>query len=101
MYEDNLLPVIWTDNAHETSLLIKEYLSYKFTQREIDNFYKKLTVFENIVKIFPLLYSVINKNTQVRRAVLSKQLSVFYIYSDNQIEVISVLDNRMDNSKWS
>lgn len=100
MDNTDLLTVVWTTNAFETSLMIKEYLAYKFTQREIDNFYKMLASFEVIIKVFPEMHPVINEITQSRRAILSKQLSVFYIYSAYQIEIISVLDNRMDNSKW-
>lgn len=94
------LAVIWTEQSLTDSLEIKNYLIKYFTQREIDLFYGLLISFEKVVVFFPQLYPISKKNRQVRRAVLSKQLSVFYIHSTDYITVVAVLDNRMDYKKW-
>jgi hypothetical protein len=99
MAETNLL-VVWSDRSLSDTEIIRDYLQYHFSQREIDNFYKFLEFFEKIVSIFPQLYPLTNKKSGVRRAVLSKQLSVFYTLEDDIINVIVVLDNRMSDSKW-
>jgi hypothetical protein len=62
--------------------------------------YIMLYDFEDVVKIFPNLYPLIINGKKIRRAVSNKKLSVFYTFSKNSISVVSVLDNRMDNSKW-
>ena len=100
MAEESDMSVHWTNRSLSDSLTIKEYLQIKFSQREIDNFYKLLETFEKIVSSFPALYPKSMKNKKVHRAVLSKQLSVFYSISNDQITVIAVLDNRMGYSKW-
>jgi len=94
------LSVNWTDRSLSNSETIRDYLQYHFTQRELDNYYKLLESFEKIVVVFPFLYPQTDKNNNVRRAVLSKQLSVFYISEQNAITIVAVLDNRMDDSKW-
>jgi hypothetical protein len=99
MAETNLL-IVWTDRSLSDTRIIRDYLQYHFTQREIDNFYTFLESFEKIVSIFPQLYPQTNKNSGVRRAVLSKQLAVFYSLEKGVITVIAVLDNRMSDSKW-
>ncbi len=99
MAEINLL-VVWSDRSLLHTKIIRDYLQYHFAQREIDNFYKLLLSFEKIVSIFPQLYPETNKNSGVRRAVLSKQLSVFYLLENDLINIIAVLDNRMSDSKW-
>lgn len=92
--------LIWTPKATTNTITIKGYLFAKFTQREIDNFYALLISFEKLVVIFPEMYPATSKNKQIRRAVLSKQLSVFYKQINTRIFVIAVLDKRMDVSKW-
>ena len=99
MAETNL-SVSWTDRSLSDSQIIKSYLQYYFSQKEIDNYYKLLESFEKIVSIFPTLYPQTNKNKDIRRAVLSKQLSVFYKTTKETIIVIAILDNRMSDSKW-
>lgn len=99
MDKAHVLSVIYTKQAITDSISIKNYLAKKFSQKEIEKFYSMLTAFEKVVAVFPELYSAI-KNKQIRRAVLSKQLSVFYIVLKENISVVAVLDNRMDDSKW-
>src|ERR1700751_2477822 len=94
------LTIIWTDRSLSDSETIKGYLEYHFSQKKIDNFYRLLESFEKIVTVFPYLYPQTNKNNNVRRGVLSKQLSVFYILEKDIVTVIAVLDNRMSDSKW-
>ena len=97
---ETTLSVIWTGRSLSDSQTIRSYLKYYFSKKEIDNYYKLLESFEKIVSIFPTLYPQSNKNKAVRRAVLSKQLSVFYTMTKDTITVIAILDNRMNDSKW-
>jgi len=100
MAEAHYLFVDWTNRAVSDSLAIKKYLQKEFSQKEIDHFYKLLESFERIIISFPKLYPQSIKNKKVRRAVLSKQLSVFYKLAKDHIIVLAVLDNRVGYSKW-
>jgi len=95
-----LYKIIYTERSLVNIQEIKNYLLYKFTQREVDNLYDRLNAFESIVIVFPDMYSQIAGRKQIRRAVLSKQLSVFYTISKESLIITAILDNRMDNSKW-
>jgi plasmid stabilization system protein ParE len=97
---EETLPVIYTSRGIADSLTIKNFILIKFTQREVDNFYKMLETFERVVSSFPEIYPISSQNQDVRRAVLSKQLSVFYTIIDNEISVIGMIDNRMGYDKW-
>ena len=90
----------YSKRANSNLLQIKNYLLYKFTQREVDNLQKLLTDFEKVIVEFPFLYPENIFNKKIRRAVLSKQLSVFYKYSNDAILIVTVIDNRMDYNKW-
>jgi len=94
------LTVLWTYEALKNASSVKAYLSENFSSKEIQNFYSLLSAFENAVLLFPKLYPQTNKKAKIRRAVLSKEISVFYRIISNQIEVLAVLDNRCDLSKW-
>lgn len=100
MADQQSLSIYWSDRSISDSLVIKEYLLRKFSQKEIDNFYKLLDAFERIILLFPKLYPKSTKNKKIHRAVLSKKLSVFYTLSKNTVIVIAILDNRMSYAKW-
>ena len=100
MPDSQILPIDYTDRAISGLIRIKAYLLKHFTQREVENFYIMLRSFEKVVAVFPELYPVSARNKAIHRAVLSKQLSVFYRSSTNKISVIAIIDNRMDYSKW-
>ncbi len=90
------LKIRWTSKSFFNASLIKQYLLRKFTQKEVDNFYILLSSFEKAVVLFPKLYPETKMKFKIRRAVLSKELSVFYRVSKGQIDVLAVLDNRCD-----
>jgi len=50
---EGILPIIYSDRAIANSLGIKNFILAKFTQREVDNFYKMLATFEKVVLHFP------------------------------------------------
>ncbi|MEN0054966.1 MAG: hypothetical protein AAGC65_14925 [Mucilaginibacter sp.] len=100
MPESFPLAIVYTKRSNTDAIAIKNYLLYKFTQKEVAKFYRLLQIFERVITVFPELYPLSSKGKNVRRAVLSKQLSVFYKINQDQIVVIAILDNRVDYSKW-
>jgi plasmid stabilization system protein ParE len=100
MAERALYNIVYSERSLSNIEEIRDHLLYKFTQKEVDNLYHMLGVFESLVKTFPQLYPLITNSKNIRRAVLSKQLSVFYACSKNTISIAAVLDNRMDDNKW-
>lgn len=100
MPEKVLFSILYTKRSDADAIAIKNYPLYKFTQKEVDKFYNLLQIFENVVAVFPELYPQSSKGKNIHRAVLSKQLSVFYKISGDKIYVLAILDNRMDYTKW-
>jgi plasmid stabilization system protein ParE len=81
------------DNASE----IIVYLRMHFTEKEVSSFYQTLQEFEKIVRLFPNLYPE-SKKRRVRRAVLSRELSVYYAIKNNNILIVAIFDNRWDEA---
>ena len=100
MPEKKKLKVLWTLQSLNNASSIKTYLGANFSNKEIQRFYSLLSAFESSVSIFPKLYPHTNKKAKIRRAVLSREISVFYRAADAEIEVLAILDNRCDLSKW-
>lgn len=100
MHEKKAVIVEWTEQSLDTAIRIKKYLERSFSEKEIETFLTLLSTFENAVAVFPKLYPVTLKKKNIRRAVLSKELSVYYRFYKKRVEVLAVLDNRCDISDW-
>ena len=97
MAEKRKLIVEYSKQSLENAKEIVAYLRRKFTEKEVNNFYQALTDFEKIISVYPTLYSESQKK-MIRRAVLSKVLSVYYSIKKNKISIISIFDNRWDET---
>lgn len=92
--------VVYTNSALANASSIKKYLFRKFSEKEVAIFFALLQSFEIATISFPKLYPKTNKKKNIRRAVLSKVLSVFYRIKNSNIEVLAILDNRCDLQEW-
>ncbi len=97
MAEKKRLIVEYSAQSLDNAIEIATYLRNNFTQKEIDDFYRSLSDFEKTVSLFPTLYPKSPK-MKVRRAVLSKFLSVYYMIRKNKIAIVAILDNRWDEN---
>ncbi len=98
MDEKTRLVIEYSKQSLISAAEIVAYLKNKFSQREIDAFYQALEDFEKIIALFPTLYKQSNR-LKIRRAVLSKVISVYYLYRGNKVSIIDIHDNRWDYEK--
>lgn len=68
--------VFWTDEAISNLESILDYLTSRWTPREVDNFKKLLGKQIDLILNNPFLFPVSQYNPRLRKAVLSKQTSV-------------------------
>jgi plasmid stabilization system protein ParE len=94
MDENPSFTIRYTKRADADAIIIKNYLLYKFTQKEVDHFYQLLETFEKVILVFPELYKLSIHSKTIHKAVLSKQLSIFYRISKNRITINAILDSR-------
>ncbi len=97
MAEKRKLIVEYSKQSLGNAKEIVSYLQKKFTDKEVDKFYAALNDFEKIIVAYPTLYSE-SKKKKIRKAVLSKELSVFYSIKKSKISIIAIFDNRWDIS---
>lgn len=84
--------------ALENATEIISYLRRFFTQNEIDAFYRSLQDFETNVRVFPTMYPE-SRKISIRRAILSKELSVYYAVGTSKITIVAIFDNRWDENR--
>lgn len=70
--------IVWTERSIKQARDIQNYLTIKFSEKEVADFYNLLTDFEKAVSGFPKLFPKFLIKKKLRRAVLNKNLSVYY-----------------------
>jgi len=91
--------IFWTDEAISNLEDILDYLKRRWTQREINNFKKILSRQVRLIEQNPLLFPVSQINPRLRKAVLSKQTTIFYEVVDNVIYLAYLFSNKQDIDK--
>ncbi len=91
---DKPYEVEWTKRSLQNAIAIKKYLIRKFSLKEAVKFEDLLREFELTVSNFPTLYPESNSQKLLRRAVIHKNTTVYYIFSKNKVTVIAMKDNR-------
>ncbi len=91
---DDIYKVIWTNRSLKNAINIKNYLSGKFSLKEVTNFEVLLKEFETTVAHFPTLYPESTIKNRIRRAVIHKNTTIYYTFSDAVVTVIAMKDNR-------
>ncbi len=86
--------VKWTERSLSNALEIKAYLKKRFSGKEIVRFEELLRQFENTVSNFPTLYPESQKQKSLRRAVVHKNTTVYYIFKEDKVTIIAMKDNR-------
>lgn len=88
--------IIWTDEALDNLSNIIEYLEYRWTKREIQNFVKLLDRQIIRIQINPELFQTSFSSSLLRRSVLTKQITIYYSIDKNEVRIVSLFDNRQN-----
>jgi plasmid stabilization system protein ParE len=91
--------IFWSEEALSNLEEILDYLNERWTQKEINKFKNKLNKQLEIISRFPTVFPISNHHPNLRKAVLSKQTTIFYKIQDNIIYLAYLFDNRKDIRK--
>ncbi|QOI97496.1 MAG: type II toxin-antitoxin system RelE/ParE family toxin [Flammeovirgaceae bacterium] len=89
----------WSDRAIFDLQNIIDYLLYKWTEKEVTNFVKKLDKRLELISINPRLFPKTSRRKNVRRSVLTKQTAIYYETSTDTIKIVTLFDPRRDPKK--
>jgi len=93
--------IFWAEEAIQNLEEIIDYLSTRWTQREVENFKTKLSKQINLIKMNPRMFPASTFQPRLRKAVLSSQTSILYETQDNVIYIAYLFLNHKstDNLK--
>ncbi len=92
------LTVKWSEEARIEFERILNFLSNRWTEKEVQQFILKTESFISVIAILPYSYPKSNYR-YIRKAVITKQTSVFYLIRNQEIYLISFWDNRQNPTR--
>jgi len=84
----------WAIEAISNLDSIIDYLSNKWTQKEIKKFYKLLDKTLALVSKNPDIFSNSELKSNVKRCVLSKQTTIYFEVKNDSAVILTLFDNR-------
>jgi len=91
--------IVWTNKALANLDNIIQYLTDNWTEKEISKFFRKLDKRIYIISLRPLLYPLTSNRKNVRRSVLTSQITIYYRINKQIIEILTLFDDRQNSSK--
>jgi len=91
--------IVWTNKALANLDNIIQYLTDNWTEKEISKFFRKLDHRIYLISQRPLLYPLTNSRKNVRRSVLTSQITIYYRTNKQAVEILTLFDNRQNPSK--
>lgn len=95
----NIYKVVWSDEALKNLEKIIQYLENNWTEKEIGKFAVLLEKQIHLIQNNPQLYPKSDYIPELRKSVLSKQVSIFYKIAKNEIRIVTLFDNRQNPNK--
>jgi plasmid stabilization system protein ParE len=84
-----------TKEAAEDIQQINQYLIENWSERVRDNFIKKLKNSVATIQRMPYAFPISEQKPDLRKCVISPQVSLYYILKENSVIIVSVLSNRL------
>jgi plasmid stabilization system protein ParE len=99
MFMKNSYRLLWSDEALSNLREIINYLENRWTHKEIGKFANLLEHQLKLIVSNPLLFPMVDKSLDLRKAVLSRQTTIFYRVKGFEIHILSLFDNRQNPAK--
>ncbi len=92
--------LLWTENAKSELSEIINYIATKWNEVAVRKFTKSLESALEAVLTMPTAFPESSINKNIRRKVISKQTSIYYKIFTDEIVILSIFDNRRNNSNY-
>ncbi|MCV9931547.1 type II toxin-antitoxin system RelE/ParE family toxin [Flavobacterium sp. LS1R47] len=91
--------VKFTLNAEKSFDSIVNYIEKKWSLKEKISFLKKFNKSVSVIILNPESFPLTEKNKIVRKCVVTKQTTIFYVFTSKEITIVSVFDTRQNPNK--
>lgn len=89
----------WSSESVKNLQDILDDIKFKWTDKEVDAFKSKLSHQLDLIVQNPYMFPVSSIKSRLRKAVLSKQTTIFYQITDDIVYLAYLHINKMDNDK--
>ena len=90
------MEVIWSSKARMTYFGILDYLEKNWAKKEIVQFIQKTEIVVRAIKRNPEIFPRSLKQTEIRKAIVDKNNSIFYQIDEKKIYLLTFFDNRQN-----
>ncbi len=91
--------LLWSEKALADLKNIIDYLIENWTEREIQNFAKRLDKRLKVIALNPKLFPNTSRRKGVRKSVLSKHTVIYYQTTGTVVNIITLFDPRQNPKK--
>lgn len=91
--------IFWLDNAKEKLSIIYEFIIANWNIKIADEFIDKLKFKLQLLSYFPHIGQKSQKKKDVRRYIISEQVSLFYKIDKKKIIILTLFDTRQNPDK--
>jgi plasmid stabilization system protein ParE len=88
--------IVWTDEALKNLADIIDYLEHRWTEKEIRKFASLLDRQLTLIQSNPELFPASPISSRLRKAVLTRQTTIYYRIDKDEIRMVSLYDNRQN-----
>lgn len=90
------LKIEWSDEALKNLDDLILYLENNWDKKVIQRFFRRMETIIETLSLYPSAYRLVVKKKGIRKAIITKQVSMYYQKKNSGIEIITLLDNRMN-----
>ena len=91
--------LFWSNESLSNLDSILSYFKSEWTEKELASFKRKLSKQLELIQQNPKLFPISEIQPRLRKAVLSKQTTIFYELLEFEIHIAYVFNNRMDTKR--
>jgi plasmid stabilization system protein ParE len=88
--------VIFSDEADDTFESIGQQIANRWGEKEKKEFRRRAYRVTEMISRFPLIFQVVYKQQNIRKAFIHKNCSMFYEIRGSNIAILFFWDNRQD-----
>lgn len=88
--------LVWTNEAIAGLEDIIEYIGNKFSEKDISTFIKKLDDQLKFIQSNPKAFPLSAKSPSIRRAIVARLTSIYFLIEEDRIILIAIFDNRKE-----
>ncbi len=88
--------IIWSPNAQKKLNAIVGYIAEEWTEKEAITFVKRVNKVLQQISNYPQSFPQSNKQNKIRKCVISKQTTLFFVFNDDHVNLLTFFDTRQN-----